>query len=174
MVEQDVDEVTRQITESQDVNKRVRENIERKRLSEEVDQLRSQSKELTKRIEEVDAAKAKMMAEAHWPVPKLGFSEDGITLNDLPFDQASSAERLKVSVAIGLAMNPTLNVILMRDGPFLDEAHLQTVADMAEAAGAQIWIERVGTGPCSVLIEDGMIKDQRPSLFPEEELVAKE
>jgi hypothetical protein len=81
-----------------------------------------------------------------------------VTLNGLPLEQASSAEQLRASVAIGLAMHPKLKVLLVRDGSLLDEQSLAMVAKMAEQAGGQVWLERVSKGAeCSLVIEDGMV-----------------
>jgi len=36
---------------------------------------------------------------------------------------------------------------------------MRLVAEMAEAAGGQVWLERVGEGDeCSIVIEDGMVR----------------
>ena len=64
-------------------------------------------------------------------------------------------------MAIGLALNPKLPVLLIRDGSLLDEDHLEMLAKMAEDADAQVWIERVGDkDKTAVVIEDGAVKDE--------------
>ena len=103
-----------------------------------------------------------MISKAAYPVAGLGFDQlGGVTFNGLPFSQASTAEQLRVSVAIGLALNPQLRVLLIRDGSLLDDDSMKMVAKMAAKADAQVWIERVEIdGQVSVVIEDGAIKDQ--------------
>jgi hypothetical protein len=65
---------------------------------------------------------------------------------------------IKISVAIGFALNPKLKILLIRDGSLLDDDNMKVVAEMAAAAGAQIWMERVGTDEhTSVVIEDGHV-----------------
>jgi len=60
---------------------------------------------------------------------------------------------------IGLAANPKLRVLLIRDGSLLDSENLEVVRKMAEEADAQIWLEKVSEGAdCSVIIEDGEVK----------------
>lgn len=89
----------------------------------------------------------------------LTFDENGVLLNKIPFDQASSAEQLKVSLAMGIAMNPKLRVLLIRDGSLLDEDNLKMIAELAAKNDCQIWLERVGSGDeVSIIIEDGSIK----------------
>lgn len=130
---------------------------ERQRIIEEGKARASAAEALTKRLDELTAAKSKRIAEATFPVDELGFSAEGITYRGLPFEQASSAEQLKVSLAMGLALNPTLKVLLIRDGSLLDEDSLKVVAEMAAKAGAQVWVECVGKDGTGIIIEDGEV-----------------
>lgn len=154
------EEIQRQIAEAMEVNAKVRAN---KRHAEAVaarKTLIDRSLDLDGQMEGIDAEKTSQLAGAKFPVEGLGFDEDGITFKGLPFEQASSAEQLAVSVAVGLALNPRLKILLIRDGSLLDEASLALIAQMAGEADAQVWIEKVsedGAG-CTVVIEDGMVK----------------
>ncbi|MBN2133639.1 MAG: hypothetical protein JW741_29325, partial [Sedimentisphaerales bacterium] len=145
------------------VNVAVRNKKYQRRLANEHAALCKESAALSDSIDQIDADKAALLAEAEWPVPGLGFDEGGVTLNGLPFEQASSAEQLRVSVAMGLAVNPTLRILLIRDGSLLDADGLRMVAELAAERDGQVWIERVGEGAeCSVVIEDGAIKQPKP------------
>ncbi len=95
--------------------------------------------------------------EAKFPIDGLAFGDVGVLYNGLPFEQASTAIKLRTSVAIGLALNPTVKVLLVHEGAFLDEDNLRLVGEMADAADAQVWIERVGTQGVGVVIEDGQV-----------------
>jgi len=105
----------------------------------------------------IDAARVAMLAAATFPVPGLGFdSAGGVTLSGLPLDQASGAQKMRVSMAMALAANPTIRVVLIRDASLLDEDSMAIVAEMAAAADAQVWLERVGSAdPGAVIITDG-------------------
>ena len=60
---------------------------------------------------------------------------------------------------MGLALNPTLRVLLIRDGSLLDDDSMRLIAEMAAKADAQVWLERVGEGDKSaIIIEDGQIR----------------
>jgi len=155
----DTTAIEQEIESAETINAAVRNKKEQRRLADEHATLCGEAAGLTESIDEIDADKAALLAEAEWPVPGLGFDEGGVTLNGLPFEQASSAEQLRVSVAMGLAVNPTLRVLLIRDGSLLDEEGLRTVAELAAERDGQVWLERVGEGAeCSVIIEDGAIK----------------
>jgi len=139
-------------------NRNVRLKQDRAKLSDQCRTLEQRRDWLTKAIDKVDATKAQKLAAAPWPVPGLGFSEDGVLLNGLPFDQASGAEKLRVSLAIGAALNPQLRVLLIRDGSLLDARSMATVRDFAASHDMQVWIERVGgADPGAVIIEDGQV-----------------
>ena len=140
-------------------NERVRERDRRLALLRDAEQYTAAAAKLTDDIEEVDAERAKQIASAEFPVEGLGFDEDGVTFNGLPFSQASSAEQLRTSIAMGFAANPELRILLIRDGSLLDDESLQLIGEMADERDGQIFIERVGDGPeCQVIIEDGRVK----------------
>ncbi len=140
-------------------NRKVRENADRKGLGVEVNNLDSKVRALTRGIDGIDEDKAAKLAAIEFPVEGLGFDDDGrVTLGGLPFEQASQAEQLRVSVAIGLAANPKLRVLLIRDGSLLDEDGMKVVSEMAAKADAQLWIERVEDDqPGAIVIEDGSV-----------------
>lgn len=154
----DTSEIKNRIQSAEEVNRKVRETQERKRVEKELKSKRGASSKITLAMENIDAEKEKRIAEAKFPISGLSFGEDGVLLNGLPLEQASAAESLKVSVAMGFALNPKLKVLLIRDGSLLDENSLKTVAEMAQEHDGQVWIERVSKDEnCSVIIEDGLI-----------------
>ncbi|HNC11714.1 MAG TPA: hypothetical protein PLF59_08075, partial [Cyclobacteriaceae bacterium] len=157
----DIAEINDKIKNAEAINVKVRESKEQMRIDADLRKLTATSESLTKNITDIDKKKESMMAEAVFPVPGLGYNENGITFNGLPFDQASSAQRLQVSVAMGIALNPKLRIMLIRDGSLLDEESLQVISEMVQEADIQLWIERVGTsGNGSIIIDDGCIKKE--------------
>ena len=154
----DLTEIDNQIRTAEETNKKIRGNQSRKRIQEDYDLRVEESSRLTKQLEEIDKEKEFLLANATFPINGLSFDENGVLYQGIPFQQCSSAEKLRVSVAMGLAMNPELKVLLIRDGSLLDDESLQIIHDMAEEYDAQVWIERVGHGEeCQVIIEDGEI-----------------
>lgn len=99
------------------------------------------------------------VAKAEMPVPGLTFGADEILLGGVPFEQASSAEQLRTSVAIAMAANPKLRVIRVQDGSLLDEEAMRILAEMAGSADYQVWIEVVQSGrSAAIVIEDGSVR----------------
>lgn len=151
-----------QIHDAERLNALARDRREQELLADRLDKARSESEALTARIGDIDATQARALAESKLPVDGLAFDGDGISLHGVPLSQASSAEQLRVSVALALAQSPGLRVCIIRDGSLLDADSLALVAQMAHEAGAQVWMERVGDGEeVSVVIEDGRVLDDR-------------
>jgi DNA repair exonuclease SbcCD ATPase subunit len=143
-------------------NRKVRQNSERAEVVKLFKAKSDAADELTRKLEAMDADKRRKSTTAKYPIDGLMFdTAGGVTLNGIPFDQCSSAEQLRVSVAIGLALNPKLKVLLIRDGSLLDDESMKLLLDMAASADAQVWMERVGTdATTSVVIEDGAVAAQ--------------
>ena len=142
-------------------NRKFRENQSRLEVVKQFKAKSAAADKLTAKIEAMDAERSRKVTTAKYPIDGLLFdTAGGVTLNGIPFDQCSSAEQLRVSVAIGLALNPKLKVLLIRDGSLLDDDSLAILLEMAKTADAQVWIERVGTDAAtSVIIEDGHVAE---------------
>lgn len=147
-----------QIASAETTNRKVRENKARAELALKLTEYKETAQTLSDAIGAIDTQKQKILSEARFPVDGLSIDDNGVTYNGLPFTQASSAEQLRVSVAIGLAANPKLKVLLIRDGSLLDANGMQLITEMADQAGAQVWIERVATDEAvGIVIEDGQV-----------------
>jgi predicted ATP-dependent endonuclease of OLD family len=114
----------------------------------------------TDKIEAIDTQKKEALENANLPVDGLELREDGVYLNNLPFDQASGAVKIKTSVALGIKMNPELKVLIIRDGSLLDDKSMEVIQKMADENDAQIWVERVGDkDKNAILIVDGEVSN---------------
>ena len=120
--------------------------------------LDGQYTDLTDQIAALDRERADALAAADFPVPGLGFDDNGVTYQGVPLAQASSAEQIRVSLGMAMALNPGLRVIRIMDGSLLDAESLRLIADMAADADYQVWVERVeDTSESAVVIEDGAV-----------------
>jgi len=152
-------EIQDRLDDVENVNANVRAKLERAATTAQRDAVAAKVAELTAGIAGLDKTKADGLAAADYPITGLGFDDDGVVYNEVPFKQASSAEQLRVSTAMGMALNPELRVMHIRDGSLLDTRSLDLISRMAEANDFQIWIERVGTGDeGAVIIEDGEVQ----------------
>lgn len=139
------------------LNTKVRHNQRYAELQRTIADLTVKANAETTLIANLDVQKEEMLAAAAFPVPGLSVTDDAVTFNGMPLEQASSSEQLRISVAIGLALNPKLKVLLIRNGNMLDADSLKILSDMATAADSQCWLEWVTAngGEVAVMIEDG-------------------
>ena len=81
-----------------------------------------------------------------------------IPLN-LPILASAMDTVTEAPMAIAMAANPKLRVIRVQDGSLLDEEAMRILAEMAQAADYQVWIEVVQSGrSAAIVIEDGAVK----------------
>jgi DNA repair exonuclease SbcCD ATPase subunit len=140
-------------------NRKIRENKAKAELRAQFTAKQKESEKLTEQIETLEKKKRAAVSGAKFPVEGLSLDDArNVIFNGIPFDQASTAEQLRVSVSIGLALNKNLRILLIRRGSDLDPDSLKLVADMAQEADAQVWLETSRTdAPVSVIMDDGRI-----------------
>ena len=159
----DVQPLRDKLSNAEENNLAVSRESDRKDLVDKLKDAEREVARLNDRINDIDEQKEKDLAGAKFPIDKLSFDEDGVMYDGIPFKQCSTAEKIRVSVSMGFAMNPELKILLIREGSHLDDDSLAMVCKMAEEADGQVWIERVGKGDeCSVIIEDGEVEGAEP------------
>jgi hypothetical protein len=113
--------------------------------------------DLTRQIEELDAAKNKAIEQAKLPVKGMSFGDDEILMNGEPFTEASQAQKIMVSMAVAMALKPKLRVISIKDGSLLDAKSMKIVAEMAVKNDFVVLLERVAVDGerDGIIIENG-------------------
>lgn len=158
----DVSELRQQIDQAKAKNelfdRTARAKAEYQRLSADAKAQEDRSAELTAAMAAREKQRDDAVKAAKMPVKGLDFGDDEILLDGIPFSQASDAQKLRTSIAIAAAMNPTLRVIRVRDGSLLDKDSWALLAGMAEQMDMQCWVETVQSGrDAAIVIEDGEI-----------------
>lgn len=139
-------------------NAKIRQRNERDRLLSQQKDAEEIAAALTSSIEARNGIRQRAIAAAAMPVPGLSFGDGEVLFTGIPFSQASSAEQLRVSVAIAMAANPKLRVLRIKDGSLLDEESLSLIAEMAKSEDYQVWMERVDTsGRVGIVMEEGEV-----------------
>lgn len=151
--------LTAKLSTIEDENARIRKQAERARVDVELSEARATHEKHASRIATIEKQKADALAGVNFPIDGLSFDDDGVTLNGIPLSQASSAEQLRVSVALAMAANPSLRVLRILDGSLLDSDSMKIIADLAAERDYQVWVEVVDeSGKIGVVIEDGQVK----------------
>jgi DNA repair exonuclease SbcCD ATPase subunit len=154
----DIESIRQQITKAEETNRYVDRKQQRATLQSELKAAEEKSAAYTKTIDDRKEAASSAVRRAELPVGGLELTDDAILVNGQPFDQASDAEQLRVSVAVAGAMNPKLRVIRVRDGSLLDTDSMKLLSTYAEEHDMQIWLESVQSPrETAIVIEDGRV-----------------
>ena len=148
-----------EIKEAEAKNEVTKQMAKRSSLEAEAEQFEKSSAELTDLIDSLSKRKADAIAGAELPIEGLALDDKQVLFNDVPLDQASDAEQLRISVAIAASLNPKLRVIRVRDGSLLDSDGLKLLGEFAQEHDMQVWVERVDeSGEVGFVLEDGHLK----------------
>lgn len=158
-VKVDVSPLEDELEGVEETNALIRANNEERKKAEHKADMRQDYEILTRKIAALDEQKAQALASAAFPVPGLGFDEQGVTFQGVPFSQASSAEQIRVSVAMAMALNPKLRVLRIKDGSLLDADAMEALREQVAENDFQLWLEVVTTSTegGAVIIEDGKV-----------------
>jgi len=158
LVDFDLGPLEQAVLECEGRNRKVLENQAKQAAANELKLAETLSGQLTDSLEAKRQARTEAMASARMPIEGLQLSEDGLRFGGAPFAQASSAERLRTSIAMGMALSPQLRVMLVRDGGILDRDGMALLESVALERGYQVWIERVGdSDPGALVLRDGFV-----------------
>lgn len=151
--------VRAELTSAEDNNRLVEQWQRRGYLTVEAYNAGQTAEELTARINARKKAAQDALAAAKFPIDGLSFGDGEVTYNGIPLSQASTAEQIRISMAIAMAANPKLRVVCIREGEKLDADGLQIIASLAKEHDYQVWLEDCrSTDPLAIVLEDGHIR----------------
>ncbi len=155
----DTAELVQMIDGARAINADVGNKKLKARLAADLATVKGTIEALGRKIDGRNELKREAIGAAKMPIEGLSFGENEVLYRNLPFNQASGAEQLRVSTAIAMKANPKLRILRISDGSLLDEHSMQLLGQMADSNDFQIWIERVDTsGKVGVVMEDGEVK----------------
>lgn len=143
MKEINISEIEKEIAKAESINNEIRQREEYLELSNQLKDVVGKSDKKTAVIESVEKEKLAILKNSKKPIDGLEVNDEYVSYNKIPFVQLSSAEQLKVSLAIAMETNPTLKVIRITDGSLLDDANMDFIDKEAKEKKYQIFIERV-------------------------------
>lgn len=160
----DAETIRAKIAAAEPINEAIKRRTRKTELLAKVAELDAQSKALTEAIKARDDERARAIREAKMPIAGLGFGDNEIYYDGVPFSQAAYAVQVKVSVAIAMGLNPTLRVIRIKDASLLDKKSWQAVYDAAVKNDFQVWMEELDPrGPTGIEIVDGEVRAPAPA-----------
>lgn len=163
------DESTAELEESianiEEINRKVRANLDKDKAEEDALDYKNQYDALTKKIQDTRQAKTDLLQSAELPLPELSVKDGELIYKGQKWDNMSGSDKLKVSTAIVRKLNPKCGFVLLDK---LEQMDLQTLNEFGEwlrQEDLQAIATRVSTGgECSIIIEDGYVKDSEAKL----------
>ena len=159
------DQSTRELEESianiEEINRKVRANLDKDKAEEDAQEYRRQYNELSKQIDDVRNSRIKILDNAPLPLPGLSVKDGELIYNGFQWDNMSGSDQLKVATAIVRKLNPKCGFVLLDKLEQMDTDTLNEFGRWLEAEGLQAIATRVSTGgECTIIIEDGYVAGQ--------------
>lgn len=158
LVDNPTDEIERSIKEIDDINIKVRTNLEKKKAEQEANDLKKEYASKSQELEDIRKEKASLLNNADLPLEGLGIENGKITYLNQEWDNMSGSQQLKVATAICRKINPNCGFILLDKLEQMDMNTLTEFGTWLKSEGLQAIATRVSTGDeCSIIIEDGYV-----------------
>lgn len=152
-------ELEANIADVEQLNAKIRANLDRERAEIEADGYKKQYEDLTAQIENIRLERRNLLNGAELPLEGLSVERGELTYNGFKWDNMSGSEQLKVATAIVRKLNPECGFVLMDKLEQMDAKTLSEFGSWLEQEGLQVIATRVSTGgECSIIIEDGYVK----------------
>jgi len=160
----DVDGIRERIASADKVNEQIRVAKERATVEGYLKDQRQKVADLTATIDRTKAEKAQALADAKLPVPGMKIDPEDmvLTLDGVPFSQASTGQQVRTGTGIAMALNPNLKLIVIRDASLLDESNRAVIDALAKDNDFLVLMEIADTSqPVGVVIGDGFVQEVR-------------
>lgn len=161
LVDESTAELEANIQQIDEINRKVRANLDKEKAEEDAKEYRQKYDQLTVEIETVRKQKTDLLTNANLPLPGLSVQDGELIYNGQKWDNMSGSDQLKVSTAIVRKLKPQCGFVLLDKLEQMDLDTLQEFGQWLEQEGLQAIATRVSTGEeCSIIIEDGYVAGQ--------------
>lgn len=159
--DESTEELERNIENIEEINRKVRANLDKDKAEEDALNYENQYRELTAQIDKVRDDKVALLKGAELPLPGLSVEDGELVYNGQKWDNMSGSDQLKVSAAIVRKLNPQCGFVLLDKLEQMDLETMREFGQWLKAEGLQAIATRVSTGEeCSIIIEDGYVAGQ--------------
>lgn len=145
------------IANIEEINRKIRANLDKEKAQEDARNYTVEYQKLSVQIDEIRAARMRLLEDAELPLPGLTIQDGKVTYRGQPWDCMSGSEQLKVATAIVRRLNPNCGFVLMDRLEQMDPETLREFGAWLESEGLQVIATRVSTDSreCQIIIEDG-------------------
>ncbi len=156
--DESTEELERNIQNIEEINVKVRANLDKDKAEEDALDYADQYSLLTRDLENVRQAKIDLLKGADLPLPGLSVVDGELIYHSDKWDCMSGSDQLKVATAIVRKLNPKCGFVLLDKLEQMDLDTLKEFGQWLEQEGLQAIATRVSTGPeCSILVQEGYV-----------------
>ena len=149
-------EIEANIQQIDDINRKVRANLDKEKAEEDAKEIRQQYNALSVEIEDVRKQKRDLLTNADLPLEGLSVDDGELLYLGQRWDNMSGSQQLQVATAIVRKLKPECGFVLIDKLEQMDQVTLQQFGAWLEQEGLQAIATRVSTGDeCSIIITDG-------------------
>lgn len=170
LVDESTDEIESSIANIEEINRKVRANLDKEKAEEDAKQYGSQYDKLTKEIQDVRDERTSLLDSADLPLPGLSVEDGELVFEGQKWDNMSGSQQLRVATAIVRKLKPECGFVLLDKLEQMDIPTLTEFGKWLESEGLQAIATRVSNGEeCQIIIEDGYVVSDTVTPFQDTE-----
>lgn len=170
LVDESTDEIESSIANIEEINRKVRANLDKEKAEEDAKQYSSQYDQLTKEIQDVRDERTSLLESADLPLPGLSVEDGELVFEGQKWDNMSGSQQLRVATAIVRKLKPECGFVLLDKLEQMDIPTLTEFGKWLESEGLQAIATRVSSGEeCQIIIEDGYVVSDTVTPFQDTE-----
>ena len=170
LVDESTEEIENSIANIEEINRKVRANLDKEKAEEDAKQYSSQYDNLSKQIQDVRDERTSLLDSADLPLPGLSVEDGELVFEGQKWDNMSGSQQLRVSTAIVRKLKPECGFVLLDKLEQMDIPTLTEFGKWLESEGLQAIATRVSSGEeCQIIIEDGYVVSDTVTPFQDTE-----
>lgn len=170
LVDESTDEIESSIANIEEINRKVRANLDKEKAEEDAKQYSSQYYQLSKEIQDVRDERTSLLDSADLPLPGLSVEDGELVFEGQKWDNMSGSQQLRVATAIVRKLKPECGFVLLDKLEQMDIPTLNEFGKWLESEGLQAIATRVSSGEeCQIIIEDGYVVSDTVTPFQDTE-----
>lgn len=170
LVDESTEEIENSIANIEEINRKVRANLDKEKAEEDAKEYEKQYNNLSKQIQDVRDERTSLLDSADLPLPGLSVEDGELVFEGQKWDNMSGSQQLRVATAIVRKLKPECGFVLLDKLEQMDIPTLTEFGKWLESEGLQAIATRVSSGEeCQIIIEDGYVVSDTVTPFQDTE-----
>lgn len=170
LVDESTDEIESSIANIEEINRKVRANLDKEKAEEDAKEYEKQYNNLSAEIDKVRDERKSLLDNADLPLPGLSVEDGELVFEGQKWDNMSGSQQLRVATAIVRKLKPECGFVLLDKLEQMDIPTLTEFGKWLESEGLQAIATRVSSGEeCQIIIEDGYVVSDTVTPFQDTE-----